>query len=165
MKGTLWLMKARIYTASRIFFNHFCIFMQAVQLIHKLIFQVSVDIFLIDWERPRNKTSRAVQGTNILSVCFSVFLRGSNTTILFHSLYSSATGEPKREPTPVSIWRTIFVANEWNEIQTTRKINPTFQIMAVLFFLEVCLLQHIPFCSFSSTVMSLFLLLICLCVL
>lgn len=46
-------------------------------------------------------------------------------------------GDPKRDPAPVSIWRTYFVANEWNEIQTTRKINPTFQIMAVLFFLEV----------------------------
>ncbi|XP_047465822.1 meckelin isoform X2 [Mugil cephalus] len=83
--------------------------LKAVQFIHKLIFQVSVDIFLIDWERPRSKTSRTVQ----------------------------ATAEPKREPTPVSIWRTIFVANEWNEIQTTRKINPTFQIVAMLFFLEV----------------------------
>ncbi|KAJ3597256.1 hypothetical protein NHX12_000784 [Muraenolepis orangiensis] len=35
------------------------------------------------------------------------------------------------------IWRTYFVANEWNEIQTIRKISPTFQVMAVLFFLEV----------------------------
>ena len=48
-----------------------------------------------------------------------------------------ATGEPKRDPSPVSIWRTYFVANEWNEIQTIRKISPTFQIMAVLFLLEV----------------------------
>lgn len=49
----------------------------------------------------------------------------------------SGVGDPKRDPAPVSIWRTYFVANEWNEIQTTRKINPTFQVMAVLFFLEV----------------------------
>lgn len=54
-----------------------------------------------------------------------------------------AVGDPKRDPSPVSIWRTYFVANEWNEIQTIRKINPTFQIMAVLFFLEVNLvLKH-----------------------
>ncbi|XP_030248450.1 meckelin isoform X3 [Sparus aurata] len=83
--------------------------LKAVQFLHKLILQVSVDIFFIDWERPRSKTSRTVQ----------------------------ATGESKREPSPVSIWRTYFVANEWNEIQTIRKISPTFQIMAVLFFLEV----------------------------
>ncbi|XP_041844911.1 meckelin isoform X2 [Melanotaenia boesemani] len=83
--------------------------LKAVQFLHKLILQVSIDIFLIDWERPRSKASRTVQ----------------------------ATGETKREPSPVSIWRTYFVANEWNELQTIRKISPTFQIMAVLFFLEV----------------------------
>ncbi|XP_068591688.1 meckelin [Cebidichthys violaceus] len=83
--------------------------LKAVQFLHKLILQVSIDVFFIDWERPRSKTSRTVQ----------------------------AAGEPKRDPSPVSIWRTYFVANEWNEIQTIRKISPTFQIIAVLFFLEV----------------------------
>ena len=37
----------------------------------------------------------------------------------------------------VSIWRTYFVANEWNEIQTTRKICPLFQIFVTLLFLKV----------------------------
>uniref|UniRef100_A0A4W6CIK1 Transmembrane protein 67 n=1 Tax=Lates calcarifer TaxID=8187 RepID=A0A4W6CIK1_LATCA len=87
--------------------------LKAVQFLHKLILQVSVDIFLIDWERPRTKA----------------------TVTIFTAV--SAAGEPKRDPSPVSIWRTYFVANEWNEIQTIRKISPTFQIMAVLFFLEV----------------------------
>lgn len=49
----------------------------------------------------------------------------------------SGSGEAKSQASPVSIWRTYFVANEWNEIQTVRKINPTFQVIAVLFFLEV----------------------------
>eukprot|EP00064_Thunnus_orientalis_P003086 superscaffoldBa00000245_g3094 len=82
--------------------------LKAVQFLHKLFLQLSVDVFFIDWERPRSKASRTVQ----------------------------ATGE-KRDSSPVSIWRTYFVANEWNEIQSIRKISPTFQIMAVLFFLEV----------------------------
>uniref|UniRef100_A0AAZ3RYN1 Meckelin n=1 Tax=Oncorhynchus tshawytscha TaxID=74940 RepID=A0AAZ3RYN1_ONCTS len=77
--------------------------LQTVQFLHKLIQQLSVDIFFIDWERPRGKANKTIQGT----------------------------------PSPVSIWRTYFVANEWNEIQTIRKISPTFQIMAVLFLLEV----------------------------
>ncbi|XP_046906171.1 meckelin [Hypomesus transpacificus] len=83
--------------------------LKTVQFLHKLVLQLSVDVFLIDWERPRGKANRTVQGC----------------------------AEGKREPSPVSIWRTYFVANEWNEIQTIRKINPTFQIMAVLFLLEV----------------------------
>ncbi|KAK2844544.1 hypothetical protein Q5P01_011203 [Channa striata] len=83
--------------------------LKLVQFLHKLVLQVSVDVFLIDWERPRSKASRTLP----------------------------AAGESKRETSPVSIWRTYFVANEWNEIQTIRKISPTFQIVAVLFFLEV----------------------------
>ncbi|KAM9851613.1 meckelin [Aulostomus maculatus] len=83
--------------------------LKAVQFLHKLVQQLTVDVFFIDWERPRAKASSTVK----------------------------ATGEQKREPSPVSIWRTYFVANEWNELQTIRKISPTFQIMAVLFFLQV----------------------------
>ncbi|XP_054637503.1 meckelin-like isoform X1 [Dunckerocampus dactyliophorus] len=83
--------------------------LKAVQFIHKLLVHLSVDVFFIDWERPRSKPSKTV----------------------------SANGQQKRDSAPVSIWRTYFVANEWNEIQTIRKIQPTFQIMAVLFFLEV----------------------------
>ncbi|XP_055066491.2 meckelin [Misgurnus anguillicaudatus] len=83
--------------------------LKTVQFLHKLFVQLSVDIFFIDWERPRGKASKHVEGG----------------------------GEGKSQASPVSIWRTYFVANEWNEIQTVRKINPTFQVMAVLFFLEI----------------------------
>ncbi|TSK20226.1 Meckelin [Bagarius yarrelli] len=84
--------------------------LKAVQFLHELWLQISVDIFFIDWERPRSgKTSKSVEGC----------------------------GEGNIQAPTVSIWRTYFVANEWNEIQTIRKINPTFQIISVLFFLEV----------------------------
>ncbi|XP_076869270.1 meckelin [Brachyhypopomus gauderio] len=80
--------------------------LKMVQYLHKLLVQLSVDIFFIDWERPRCKASKP----------------------------GNASGEGK---SPVSIWRTYFVANEWNEIQTIRKISPTVQVISVLFFLEV----------------------------
>ncbi|XP_050986760.1 meckelin isoform X1 [Labeo rohita] len=83
--------------------------LKIVQFLHKLFVQLTVDIFFIDWERPRGKASKHVEGS----------------------------AETKSQASPVSIWRTYFVANEWNEIQTIRKINPTFQVIAVLFFLEV----------------------------
>uniref|UniRef100_A0AAY5EG89 Transmembrane protein 67 n=1 Tax=Electrophorus electricus TaxID=8005 RepID=A0AAY5EG89_ELEEL len=83
--------------------------LKMVQFLHKLLVQLSVDIFFIDWERPRGKASKPVNGP----------------------------GEVKTPASPVSIWRTYFVANEWNEIQTIRKISPTFQVVSVLFFLEV----------------------------
>ena len=60
---------------------------------------MTVDIFFVDWERPRGKIS--------------------------------SSGDAKQQvqsETPVSIWRTYFIANEWNEIQTTRKINDVLQV-------------------------------------
>lgn len=48
-----------------------------------------------------------------------------------------SSGESKTKDPSVSIWRTYFVANEWNEIQTCRKINPIFQLFVVVLFLEV----------------------------
>lgn len=37
----------------------------------------------------------------------------------------------------VSIWRSVLVANEWNEIQTSRKISTPFQMFGVLFILSI----------------------------
>lgn len=37
----------------------------------------------------------------------------------------------------ISIWRTYFVANEWNEIQTLRKTSLSLQLLVVLLFLKV----------------------------
>ena len=37
----------------------------------------------------------------------------------------------------VSVWRMYFVANEWNEIQTTRKSSVSLQIIIILFVLKV----------------------------
>jgi meckelin len=37
----------------------------------------------------------------------------------------------------ISVWRTYFVANEWNELLTERKISSVFQIIATVFSLTV----------------------------
>ncbi|PVD20536.1 hypothetical protein C0Q70_18692 [Pomacea canaliculata] len=79
--------------------------LRCLSLIHMIVMQCTVDIFFMDWERPRG-ISRSQDGKKTTEV-------------------------------PVTIWRTFFVANEWNEIQATRKINKVFQIFATVFFLEV----------------------------
>ncbi|XP_026561755.1 meckelin [Pseudonaja textilis] len=96
--------------------------LKALQFLHLLVSQLTIDIFFIDWERPKGKVLKAVEGENgIRSV-----------------------------PAPVSIWRTYFIANEWNEIQTIRKINPLFQVLAVLFFLEVVGFSNLALMDSSS---------------
>merc|ERR1711907_877369 len=49
----------------------------------------------------------------------------------------------KSKKAPISAWRTIFVANEWNEMQVERKINVEFTIIMVLFLLVGCDWQYL----------------------
>lgn len=111
---------------------------QAFQLIHLLAVQCNINIFFIDWERPRVKTSasgRLSSGTKNVAE-------------------SSADGKKSASKTPdkintemagVSIWRTYFAANEWAEIQSKRKLNIGLQVFGVLFFLKVCYVIHFLF--------------------
>ena len=46
-------------------------------------------------------------------------------------------GGGREEAAPVSCWRTLFVANEWNELQTLRLTSPAFSL-----FLLVSLSEH-----------------------
>ncbi|XP_074843042.1 meckelin [Carettochelys insculpta] len=97
--------------------------LKALQFLHKLLSQLTVDVFFIDWERPKGQVLKAVEGE----------------------------GGIKSVSAPVSIWRTYFIANEWNEIQTVRKINPLFQVIAVLFFLEVVGFSNLALMDSSSS--------------
>ncbi|KAL0599023.1 Meckelin [Plecturocebus cupreus] len=97
--------------------------LKALQFLHKLISQITIDIFFIDWERPKGKVLKAVEGE----------------------------GGVRSATVPVSIWRTYFVANEWNEIQTVRKINSLFQVLIVLFFLEVVGFKNLALMDSSSS--------------
>lgn len=98
--------------------------------------QCNINIFFIDWERPRVKASST-------SCRFSA---GSKNVA-----ESSADGKKSGAKTPdkintemagVSIWRTYFAANEWAEIQSKRKLNIGLQVFGVLFFLKVCYAIH-----------------------
>lgn len=86
-------------------------------MVHLLVSQMNIDIFLVDWERPH-----AVNTT------------GPDVT--------TSTKEMA-----VSVWRTYLVANEWNELQTRRKIHLGLQVILVVFILKVVLdpLTHTHF--------------------
>ncbi|KAG7473551.1 hypothetical protein MATL_G00097060 [Megalops atlanticus] len=93
---------------------------KALQLIHLLIIQVSISIFLIDWEKPRNTANGKESHDHGLSV---------------------------------SAWRTFFVANEWNEIQTMRKLNPVLQLLLVLLIMQVIGVENIASRDLSLTIL------------
>ena len=81
---------------------------KCIDVLHVLWSQISFEIFFVDWERRQGRLNQPAQGS-----------------------------EAGVADAPVSIWRTLFIANEWNEIQTIRKINPELQIFLVLLFLKV----------------------------
>ena len=84
--------------------------LQLVAVTYMIWGQCHVDIFLVDWERP--PTGR--QPTNQIAE------------------QQVAVGGV------VSIWRTYFVANEWNELQTLRRgLRPLTTLITVLLFLQV----------------------------
>lgn len=84
--------------------------------------QVTIDIFLIDWEKPK---------------------------VLAHG---ELPGSQTHQEAPVSIWRCYFVANEWNEIQCLRRIRPVLVLLMVLLVLEVVGVAHLCERDTSSNV-------------
>jgi hypothetical protein len=43
-----------------------------------------------------------------------------------------AKGGGREEPGPISAWRTLLVANEWNELQTLRFTCPAFTLLTAV---------------------------------
>eukprot|EP01038_Epipyxis_sp_PR26KG_P012906 gene12906-17295_t len=90
---------------------------QLFYVLHLVYKQCNADIFFIDWE-PRIKNS-----TNITSTTQQKAPSAStnnNNSVLNH---------------PVSIWRTILVANEYVEMLTKRKTSLVFTLFFIGFFL------------------------------
>ena len=96
-----------------------------IDVLYLILVQCSYDVFFIDWERPKIEQN-----------IDNIPVKRSNDK----SSEKRANDEIKSY-NKVSCWRSLFVANEWNEIQTFRKINPTIQLIFVLFFLKVVNLE------------------------
>eukprot|EP00842_Homolaphlyctis_polyrhiza_P004913 jgi/Hompol1/5422/HPOL_004423-RA len=71
-----------------------------------LVTQCTAHVFFVDWERSRGR----------------VVSPGNDP--------STATGAP------ISVWRSIFMANQWNALQTYQRIQIEFTLIALLVILE-----------------------------
>ena len=90
--------------------------LKLVDIAHLLFCQMTVDLFLIDWEQPKPG-----------------IVNERNTS----GQINPKTGVNSTKDMAVSVWRTYLVANEWNEIQTVRKISHSLQIILVVLVLHV----------------------------
>lgn len=80
--------------------------------------QINVDLFLIDWEKPKQHSSSSDHSNN------------------------------------VSVWRKLFVANEWNELATTRHVNAELVLLELLFLLRGINLEYLATSQPSSSLGS-----------
>ncbi len=87
--------------------------LKTLDILHLIIRQANIDIFFIDWEKPKSGWKKILGKSNYEKICFVGI------------------------PNTVSVWRSCFVANEYSEIQTFRRINVTFQLIFVLLLLKV----------------------------
>ncbi|XP_059621814.1 meckelin [Phlebotomus argentipes] len=101
--------------------------LKSVKLAQHLWQIAHIDIFFIDWERPRIFEQRNQLDTP--SVC-----SGSVTARL------ASPGES------ISAWRSYFVANEWQEITTSRKISMFIHTVALIWLLLLVQMEN-----FAST--------------
>ncbi|XP_018025139.1 meckelin-like [Hyalella azteca] len=88
--------------------------LKLVHLCYVFYGQMTLDLFLIDWEKPR-----------------------AQNTIPHPRLSKKSELTGNSSGQTISIWRIYFIANEWNEIQSLRKINLAYHLIAILFFLKV----------------------------
>ena len=73
------------YRITSLIFN-----IKLIYVFHKIVLQCGVDVFFIDWEKPRGQQS---------------FQESESKNRLF------------KESSSVSVWRTILVANQWSSLQ------------------------------------------------
>ena len=117
----------------------------SLKVIHDLIVACTVDIFLIDWERPKSRISQWPQLEKLRSLSSKASsvdekeeVSAPNKLLTARRSSIQASVAPKGEQCPdVSIWRSIFVANEWLELFSHRKLNLQFHLLSVIVIIKV----------------------------
>ncbi|XP_035893004.1 meckelin [Anopheles stephensi] len=83
--------------------------LKLLKLMRVFFYMANVDIFFIDWERPK---------------IFDISTMGQRLHQLdTPSIASSTNTKPTNSHDSVSAWRNYFIANEWQELATKRKIS------------------------------------------
>ncbi|KAI8924515.1 Meckelin [Entophlyctis helioformis] len=102
-------------------------------IVRYLARQCSAQVFFIDWERSKGRVLGAGspdQGTAASAAHSSPL----SPMAVSGSAASAATSS--LVPSPVSVWRSIFMANQWNTLQTYRRVHIEFTLIMLLVLLE-----------------------------
>jgi meckelin len=103
--------------------------------------QVTADVFLVDWERPIS--SRLLPAANQQRGGPKLPGISDAQNRLVGAVLGGGLSRPTLPPIAseqgpeVSMWRRCFVANEWNELQTVRRIRPALLLLLVVLLIDV----------------------------
>lgn len=111
--------------------------LKLADIIHLILLQTCYDIFFMDWERPHEKT--LATGSEASNSRPPIKSKSSNERL---EMGDEMRAELESQNN-VSCWRTLFVANEWNELQTLRKTNTVVRLAFVLLLLNVINLEEL----------------------
>ena len=89
-------------------------------MIYCVVHQCKVDVFFIDWEKPRGYLRQATTRTD-----------------------QGGRRRGRKQPTPISAWRSIMMANEWCKLGTTRKTSIEFTLVLFIFVMVGCDMQYV----------------------
>ena len=82
--------------------------------------QCNIDAFFIDWEKSHGALKQPAVNEHV-----------------------EEGGESKENMAPVSYWRSIFITNEWSELQTARMVNVELTLLGLVFLLRGCDLDNL----------------------
>lgn len=122
--------------------------LKLIYVIHELAICCCVNIFFIDWERPKAKGQSLMGNDRKPTSAGGALSGGKNTDVekaedtarnRRSSLAHLARTEKimASDAPAVSIWRTYFVANEWVELCSCRRLNIGTHALLVILFLNV----------------------------
>lgn len=100
--------------------------LQIIKLLSLFVDMTTLDLFFIDWERPKTYNTS------------DHFFHGSNKSHPGTPSIASSFKPTLSSPSPtnidncVSAWRNYFVANEWQELITKRKISVSLHVIFMI---------------------------------
>ncbi|VDO86550.1 unnamed protein product [Schistosoma margrebowiei] len=142
--------------------------LKCIDLIHLIAVQCTMDMFLIDWEPPKfNRNVNNVNPSSNTDIQLSSRSQSLGKYNMINDVADDLEARPKKElrsslppssisnqmeDTGISVWRTIYVANEWNEIQTYRKTSCLITIACVLILMQVIGLENLASSDAKSNI-------------
>lgn len=101
------------------------------QLLYELFRIVSIDIFFIDWEKPKKeRNDKSADSQNVKRTSTSA------TVVATRKSNGTSNDINNAEVNNVTIWRSYLVANEWYELSLCRRVNWSLHVVALILCFE-----------------------------